>query len=316
MARRSAFTLVELLVVIAIIGILVSLLLPAVQAAREAARRSSCMSNLKQLTLAMTMHHDTAKHFPTGGWGGGWVGVPERGFSERQPGGWIHNVLQFMEHKNVYEMATPGPPFDSFKERDATPIEVFNCPTRRVARAYPNAFPLAATFNGYHADLQARSDYAVCVGDPPFVEMVGQPTTFAAGDNPNFPWPNTSQFTGVSFPRSNVRLRDVTDGTSNTYMLGEKYCDPFTYRNGTSQSDDWSMYTGHQDDIARSTFLGWTPRPDTRGLALRTHFGSAHPGACLFGFCDGSVRSVTFTVDAQVHRRLGNRHDGEPVSLN
>jgi prepilin-type N-terminal cleavage/methylation domain-containing protein len=312
---RSGLTLVELLVVIAVIGILVALLLPAVQAGRETARKASCANNLKQLSVAMLLHHDAMKHFPTGGWGGNWVGEPDRGFGRRQPGGWIHNSLPYIEQQVVHKMPQGTGPqrVAAMIERDKTPISTLNCPSRRRAAPYPNFYTTAWTLNGYHADSQARSDYAVCAGDTPFVDVIGTPATFAQGDSPSFPWPDTSEFTGISHVRSTVRLADVTDGTSNTYLLGEKYCDPATYSSGESLSDDWSMYTGHQDDIARSTFIGWTPKRDKVGLKLRTRFGSAHSSACIFAFSDGSVRGVTFSIDAETHRRLGNRQDGQPV---
>jgi prepilin-type N-terminal cleavage/methylation domain-containing protein len=103
LARRG-FTLVELLVVIAIIGILVALLLPAIQAAREAARRTQCTNHLKQLSLGMIQHAETHGHLPTAGWLGSWVGDPDRGFDERQPGGWIYNILPFIEEQQVHDM--------------------------------------------------------------------------------------------------------------------------------------------------------------------------------------------------------------------
>src|SRR5215471_7024511 len=104
-SRPRAFTLVELLVVIAIIGILVALLLPAIQAAREAARRSECQNHLKQLSLGCHLHVDAHGFFPTVGWGYKWVGDPALGFNVGQPGGWHYSVLPFIEETALHDMA-------------------------------------------------------------------------------------------------------------------------------------------------------------------------------------------------------------------
>ena len=101
--NRKGFTLVELLVVIAIIGVLVALLLPAIQAAREAARRTQCSNQLRQLSIAFQNHHDVQKHLPTGGWGFVWLGYPEYGFGPEQPGGWMYNILPFIEQQALHD---------------------------------------------------------------------------------------------------------------------------------------------------------------------------------------------------------------------
>lgn len=108
------FTLVELLVVIAIIGVLVALLLPTVQAAREGARRIQCSNHLKQLGTAALNHLDAHRIFPTNGWGCFWIGDPDRGVDWQQPGGWIFNLLTYVEQNDVYDMQDvdfyPPPP--------------------------------------------------------------------------------------------------------------------------------------------------------------------------------------------------------------
>ncbi|NQT38164.1 MAG: DUF1559 domain-containing protein, partial [Planctomycetes bacterium] len=137
--RRRGFTLVELLVVIAIIGILIGLLLPAVQSVREAARRIQCANHLKQMGLGALNHEEAHGFFPSCGWGWAWIGDPDRGFGETQPGGWIYNLLPFVEQDALHNLGAGKS--DSEKRAFAgevanTPIAMFNCPSRRRAKPY------------------------------------------------------------------------------------------------------------------------------------------------------------------------------------
>ena len=136
MRNKQGFTLVELLVVIAIIAMLVTLLLPAVQAAREAARRTQCQNNLKNLGLACLNHESVNNHFPTGGWGWSWVGDADRGQGEQQPGGWMYNIMPYMEEGAFHALAGDGiadeitsRQMDGAAQVISQPLALINCPT-------------------------------------------------------------------------------------------------------------------------------------------------------------------------------------------
>ena len=145
--------------VITIIGILISLLLPAVQSAREAARRAQCSNNLKQMGLAFHNHHTLLGHFPSGGWGNHWVGDADRGFDEKQPGGWIYNILPYVEQNAVREMGAGVTPWNSAQklaintQRNQVVIPIFHCPTRRRPKLYG---PSEWTMNNAHRAKDAR----------------------------------------------------------------------------------------------------------------------------------------------------------------
>ena len=139
------FTLVELLVVIAIIGILIALLLPAIQAAREAARRLECKNHLKQISLSLLNFNEAQKRFPSGGYGYMWAPHPDRGMGLMQPGGWIYSMLPFMEHKALTQLGA-GVGKDNMTDPRLlngnvkllkTPLGVLHCPTRRAPILYP-----------------------------------------------------------------------------------------------------------------------------------------------------------------------------------
>jgi prepilin-type N-terminal cleavage/methylation domain-containing protein len=300
--RRSGFTLIELLVVIAIIGILIGLLLPAVQKVRESANRTTCLNNLKQFGLACHQNQDVYGHLPTGGWGWGWMGVPDRGSSESQPGGWIYQILPFVEQQANYELAAT---LGGDMQLVATPLKLFNCPSRRTGGPYPG-YTSCFNFGGFTPSAYARADYAGCAGDQSGDEIFPGPDSLAQGDDPAYPWPDTSFYTGVIFQRSGVRLNTIANGTSNTFLAGEKYLNPDNYRTGQDPGDNENMYVGFDNDLSRTT--DYPPMQDQKGYQNTFIFGSAHTAGVQMLHCDGSAELISYTIDPTVFQRAGNRY--------
>jgi len=313
--EKAGFTLVELLVVIAIIGILIALLMPAVQNARESARILSCKNNLNQLALAAIRHRETHGHFPTGGWGWGWAGEPEQGFTKNQPGGWAYNILPFIEQENVHQMGRGLPEAqkrDAIRDRLAIPIGLYNCPTRRRAAT----FPYVHSSPYYNASITAggriaRTDYAVNAGhlNPGRIEK--GPATIAEGLAKTNWHSDSVNSTGISYLRSEVKI--IPDGDSNTYLIGERYANPDHYFTGSPASDDQGWDVGYDWDTLRWGKQSLLPRPDTPGLDNVYIFGSAHMSGWNVAFCDRSVRMLSYSIDPMVHEQLANRKDGTPI---
>ena len=354
------FTLVELLVVITIIGILIALLLPAVQAAREAARMTQCRNNAKQLAIGCLNHESTTKRLPTDGWGTWWTGDADLGTGQHQPGGWLYNVLPYIEQQVMHDMGAGLPTAQKNAanfQRYSIPLAVFYCPTRRPTLAYPwlpaNYQHPVINCSPNQPVVVGRSDYAINGGDfytAPGVsgadgnngEVTGEawncpqpyagPSTLADGGVNGTPdqiararqvFTAVAQVaTGVSYCGSLIALADITDGTSMTYLLGEKQLCPDNYLNGWDFGDNEGAMMGDNEDIARWTAGQGTqslpsdyypPMQDVPGYVVLHIFGSAHLAGFNMAFCDGSVRTMNYTIDPETHRRLGNRKDGLTV---
>jgi prepilin-type N-terminal cleavage/methylation domain-containing protein/prepilin-type processing-associated H-X9-DG protein len=390
--QRGAFTLVELLVVITIIGILVALLLPAVNSAREAARSTQCKNNLLQFGVATNHHEQQKGYFPSGGWGAAWVGDPNQGFGYKQPGNWAYSLLPFMEQENVWKLGqsiplTGGttPRSVYIGEQVTTIISGYFCPSGRRANTYPysTSGSVPATYDvsvsgstSLAGKPVCKIDYAINAGDTPYNAtsplgpkyVTGTPlstlyNTFmaaeATGTNGSASWKplitqnsthnSTTYMTGVSFAHSQIRSTHISDGLSNTYLVGEKYLDPNNYTTGTDYGDSTTAFTGFDcvKGESSNTFryggvnplTPWTdqttnppttysqtgapPMHEMPGTAPGTAitgetaagfaWGSIHPTSCNFVFCDGSVHAINFSISAEVHRRLSNRADGLPI---
>lgn len=348
-ARRSAFTLVELLVVIAIIGILVALLLPAIQAAREAARRSQCKNNLKNIGLAIQNHVSAFGVFPSSG--SGWGDYLECYMQGGKPFGptkqgmsWAYQVLAFMEEESLHNLTSTA-------LVQNTAVAIFNCPSRRGATQFTD--PRWGTcylmdYAGAHPCTRltttspAKFD-PLRPGNPDSLNYTRVEQSYWEGADQHVPhdngvydgvivrsaWKRTIPETAcavsppapgvfVSGVPAPVKFARITDGTSKTLLVAEKYIysgPPFQYGGGGA-SDDRGWLDGFDPDTMRSTCTPPLQDSQTNDVAIghdQTYlFGSAHSGGFNSMFADGSVRSISYDVDMYVFNSLGTRN-GESV---
>ncbi|GAA4450387.1 DUF1559 domain-containing protein [Novipirellula rosea] len=316
--ERSAFTLLELIVVMAVLSILVALLLPSVQSAREAARRTQCANHLKQWSLALQQHVHTYRQFPSGGWGKDWAGIPTIGNGPAQPGGWIFQSLPFIEQSALQQTGGHRAEDEEANgQRLQTPLPMLHCPSRRGGELFFNE----RGWHPHHHPLLvfvARNDYAINGG--------GQMIRSGAGpesikDARSHTWPDMSDNTGICYQRSRIRFRDITDGLSNTYAVGEKQIPVNRYALGSDMGDNESAYSGDDRDLTR--YVGavgdtrFRPLPDSNLPEEEgTVFGAAHPAVFQMTLCDGAVKSISYSIDSTVHSQLGIRNDGKSIDAN
>ncbi|MDO4582832.1 MAG: DUF1559 domain-containing protein [Planctomycetia bacterium] len=338
---RTGFTLVELLVVIAIIGMLVGLLLPAVQQAREAARQMQCRNHLRQMALAALNHESSLQKLPSGGWHWYMVGDADRGLGLEQPGAWHFSLLPFLEQTALYQLCSDGDReqvSDNQKEGARqcleTPLSIFHCPSRRATKSYPyvNSSSMGKLYNANQPTQVARCDYAGNHGSrsSSCQSSTMNPANYqkATEMTQNQTWDHDSngnaiRENGIVYRRSGVTLGEIRDGTTQTYLLGEKYLPADQYESGLPQVDNEGAYFGAVNDNQRSCYYdpkstSFPNRPcqDRPGYTTPENaFGSAHSGGLGMAMCDGSVQWLVYSIEPEVHAALGNRQDGTAVSL-
>jgi prepilin-type N-terminal cleavage/methylation domain-containing protein/prepilin-type processing-associated H-X9-DG protein len=297
---REGFTLIELLVVIAIIGVLIALLLPAVQAAREAARRAQCVNNLKQLALAAQNYHDTNGVFPGGSYSQ--FAQPHKypenfscfvrllNFTEQSP---IYNAINFnLTSSNVENITISGVALNILlcpSDTNLTPVAIQPPPAFGTVPgwSFNQVFPLPpGTW------LQQFASYG------------GNAGTFDFGYNTSFGAAEFAMYNGVIYNDSSVKIADITDGTSNTFIFGEhSHGNLFKFDPNFAVSDN-SWNSGRWYDTLFATYYPPNVNPgstgqtygDTQNYYYPTAATSQHPGGANFAFCDGSVRFIKNSI--------------------
>jgi prepilin-type N-terminal cleavage/methylation domain-containing protein len=324
-SRSRGFTLIELLVVIAIIAILIALLLPAVQQAREAARRTQCRNNLKQLGIAIHNYHDTHRVFPYA-----WGSVQET---------WSALILPYMDQAPLYNtlvwVPTPNNTWGGLTSASPTWPNRVACGVNVPALRCPS-LPLPESFSDSGIPDRKPASYRVVTG-----------SLIASDDNSTRPAGfNVAPYTSLEFSPNrdpgvngmmvgagSTNMRDVTDGTSNTLMVGESRTDPDYVKDGqgmdhwnffipqiwdTGTNRCWSAGNGsgtEHSEAAGSTLVKLNSRlnPAIHGVLMEVAFGSYHTGGAFFTLGDGSVRFINDNIDGTLYQGLGSRNGGEII---
>jgi prepilin-type N-terminal cleavage/methylation domain-containing protein len=308
---RVGFTLIELLVVIAIIAVLIALLLPAVQQAREAARRTQCRNHLKQLGLAMHNYHDIHNVLPSGfdTRGAFWSAMilPQIDL------GTLFDTIRWAED-DPGNWNTPGSPTNM--KACATHIEVYRCPSMPVPNHIDNE----------NIPGRAPASYRACAGSNIFSDDASTiPPPVSGWPPPGAKALEEFPLDGMFWGCSSIRFRDIRDGLSNTVMIGESYTDPSFSKDGNAmdywhtgspQADPWNFNTGgteYSEGLASTgPRLNSRLNPALTGYEMEMSYGSYHVGGAQILLSDGAVRFVSENVNPVVFSALGSIKGGEP----
>jgi prepilin-type N-terminal cleavage/methylation domain-containing protein len=307
--RPAGFTLVELLVVIAIIGTLVALLLPAVQAARESARLTQCRNNLKQLALSFHNFESARGSFP----GHGGERPPSqvdidmkrqaRARGMTKVGNWLLQSLNYMEDSLLANVLTAAAQRKGNLEQlaraaVATPIPTLYCPTRRA----PAAYPLRSQYRSAFGPIGARTDYAISGGNARVAPGGGGRGLTLVHD-------------GVWALGRHVAPKDIVDGLSSTYLIGEKSMDVLHYASGEDVGDRAPVAGLTDHNGAANSYVRFAGRPPARDVSNNCQschdFGSAHAACWNMSMTDGSVHALSYSMDIRLHLALASIYGGE-----
>ena len=302
--KSRGFTLVELLVVIAIIGILVGMLFPAIQAVREAARRTSCANKIRQLALAVHNYESDRQKFPPGWNTTGWT--------------WSTFLLPYIEQENLYSTLDPSEIFQGNWDyangpntiAAGTHIETYRCPSTTIGRHYDyNGIPMRAPteYRGNAGRLATSDDTSTMVSGTKSLEML--------------------DLDGIFYACSETGFNDLVDGSSNTIMVAESSTDPEFVKDGQGM-DHWAVGSTQIDpcrcdggtagtEFSEVVGTGYYPMnlrfrdPGQSGYAMEQSFGSYHPGGANFSFGDGSTKYMSEQVNVDVYAALFSRNGRE-----